>query len=159
MSVPKLMVQPTQLEIEVAQLRAQVRAMGQLLVECGIVDASMLQGRLAGAASRVAAQSGAPRISAPTVAPRKPGFWSRLFGKKQPIVAVPEVGAVPIPRLPDQTEPVVQLPFRAKLLYAEPDLQTDKRRNLTPTDVGKCQRCWRMRPLAVNKLCSRCAHE
>jgi hypothetical protein len=155
MSVPRLKAQPTQLEIEVAQLRAQVRAMGQLLVECGVVDASMLQGRLAGAASRVAAQSGAPLLRS-AVEEEERGFWSRLFGKKE-LVDPNEVGPIPTTHLKaDQTEPVVQLPFRPKLLYAEPDLNTDKRRNLTPTEVGKCERCWRMRPLAANKLCSRC---
>ncbi len=156
MSVPKLKAQPSQIEIELAQLRAQIRAMGQLLVECGVVDASMLQGRLAGAASRVAAQSGAPRISAPPRRPKK-SLWSRLFARKELAVEPQLPEAIPVYRQPDQTEPVVQLPFRPKLLYAEPDLNTDKRRNLTPTDVGKCERCWRMRPLAANRLCSRCA--
>ena len=124
------------LEIELAQLRAQVAALTELLIECGLVDRSMVQGRLNGAASRVK-----PRPLG--LAPRKPGFWARLFSRRRE-----EVGAIPTPREADETVPNVSLPFKPDGLYDE--------RRLTPIGVGKCERCWRMKPLSANRLCFRC---
>ena len=126
------------LEIELAQLRAQVAALTELLVECGVVDRSMLQGRLNGAAARIKPR----KLGA---APRKRGFFARLFSRS----ATKEVGAIPtpVPRDTDATIPTV-MPFKTDNLYDE--------RRLTPIGVGKCERCWRMRPLSANKLCFRC---
>jgi hypothetical protein len=144
----------SELELEVAQLRAQVRALSDLLIECGVLDASMVNGRLLSAASRVA-----PRpLGRPPAPPKKIGFWARLFRRKEPTrPGLPPIRAK-ASRIADATVPEVNLPFAPQVLYGETDMHTlEKRRNLTPTEVGKCQRCWRMRPLASNHLCSRCA--
>jgi hypothetical protein len=125
------------LEIELAQLRAQVAALTDLLVECGIVDRSMLQGRLNGAAARIKPR----KLGA---APRKRGFFARLFSRP-----TEEVGAIPMPREADATIPTV-MPFK------HDDGLYDEQRRLTPIGVGKCERCWRMKPLSANKLCFRC---
>ena len=124
------------LEIELAQLRAQVDALTALLIECGVVDRSMLQGRLEGAAARVVPR----KLGLP---PRKPGLFARLFARRPR-----EAGAIPTPREADATVPNVTLPFKPDGLYDE--------RRLTPIGVGKCERCWRMKPLSANRLCFRC---
>ncbi len=137
------------LELEVAQLRAQVAALTELLIECGVVDRSMLEGRLNGAAARIVPR---PLGAAPK---KKPGLLARLFAK--PAAAPkprPTDGVVRQPQAPDETIPNVNLPFKPVALYGEPDRSTPVR--LTPTDVGKCERCWRIRPLAANRLCFRC---
>jgi hypothetical protein len=131
------------LQIEVAQLRAQVRALVDLLAECGLVDRSMLEGRLSGAASRVAPKA----LGLPPA--KKPGLLGRLFRQEPSEPSRPG-------RLADQTLPAVELPFQPVPLYGDSDLQTTDRRRLTPTEVGKCQRCWRMRPLSAGRLCARC---
>src|SRR2546423_5689596 len=114
------------LEIELAQLRAQVAALTELLVECGIVDRSMLQGRLNGAAARIR-----PRKLG--LAPKKTGFFARLFSRRptEEVLA----GTVPTRREADATIPTV-MPFSNDNLY-------DEQRRLTPIGVGKCERCWR----------------
>jgi hypothetical protein len=135
------------LELELAQLRAQVAALTDLLVECGVVDRSMLEGRLNGAAARIRPRKlgAAPK--------KKRGVLARIFSREHS-----EVGAVPNTRLADQTMPTVNLPFKPVALYGESErITTDKReRRLTPLNVGKCERCWRMRPLSANRLCFRC---
>jgi hypothetical protein len=151
--------QTSELELEIAQLRAQVRALSDLLVECGVLDASMVNGRLLSAASRVAPRP-LGRPPAPPTRPKKPGFWSRLFRSEKTPPAAPPPQRGKSGRVADATVPEVNLPFAAQVLYGETDMHTlEKRRNLTPTEVGKCQRCWRMRPLASNHLCSRCASQ
>lgn len=120
------------LEIQVAQLQAQVAALTDLLIECGIVDRSMLEGRLRGAAARVAPQAlGLP--------PRKPGLLARIFRRDERA---------------DQTIPTVDLPFKPVALYGDSERLE---RHLTPTNVGKCQRCWRIRPLSAGRTCVRCS--
>jgi hypothetical protein len=125
----------TVLEIQVVQLQAQVAALTDLLVECGVLDRSMLQGRLQGAAARVS-----PRPLG--LAPKKPGLLWRIFKREEPRA----------PRA-DQTLPQVNLPFKPVALY---DSERISERHLTTTEVGKCQRCWRIQPLSVARLCARC---
>jgi hypothetical protein len=123
----------TVLETQVAQLQAQVAALTDLLVECGVLDRSMLRGRLQGAAARVS-----PRPLGQ--APKKRGLFSRMFKREEPRA--------------DQTLPQVNLPFKPVALYGDSERITERR--LTPTEVGKCQRCWRIRPVSAARLCSRC---
>jgi hypothetical protein len=99
-----------------------------LLIECGIVDRSMLEGRLKGAAARVAPSPlGLP--------PKKQGVLSRLFRRERHDT--------------DQTIPTVNLPFKPVALYES--------ERIAATEMGKCQRCWRIRPLSAGRLCSRCS--
>jgi hypothetical protein len=166
MSVPKAQATPVsnvQLMLEVVQLRAQVRELSVLLTECGILDASMVNGRMQHAASRALRDK---RGSGPRAAQQKQGFWARLFRRNKPEPFVPMrlkdsreiTGPIATGKLADQTVPVVELPFNDSILYGEPDLSnTTERRSLTPTEIGKCERCWRMRPLASDHLCFRCS--
>jgi hypothetical protein len=152
--------------VEIARLRAQVRALADLLIECGIVDAAMVEGRLRAATARLPKPQPARGRVEPRGARVRRSFLSRLFRRDptDPSISDAIVGAVPTTKLTDQTSRVINLPFDPSVLYAEPDLQTDrhtdrKRTNLTPTDVGKCERCWRMRALASSRLCFRCASQ
>jgi hypothetical protein len=136
------------LELEVRQLRAQVRALADLLIECGVIDAAMIEGRLNGAAARIAGWL--PSTERTERVQRKRGFFSRLFSRKKDVA----IGAAPISRLADETARVITAGYEPPL-YAEPDL-TKRRTGLTPTEMGKCEHCWRVRPLAADRLCSRC---
>jgi hypothetical protein len=136
------------IEAELAELRAQVRVLADLLVECGVVDAGMIRGRLSGAAARARGRLPPPPL-------KKRGFFARLFRRREQTMP----GAVPSTHMEDRTIPEVLLPFDAQVLYGERDLQGDKRnRGLTPTAIGKCERCWQVRPLSRERLCSRCLH-
>ena len=63
-------VELVSLEAEVARLRHMVMVMAEMLVECGVVDQAMIEGRL-----RVARAAELPL-------PARQSFWSRLFGGK-----------------------------------------------------------------------------
>jgi hypothetical protein len=162
MSIPRVgLVQSDESDpaIEIARLRAQVRALADLLIECGIVDEAMVEGRLRAAARKPQLARGRAE---PRTARARRSFLSRLFGRDptDPSISNSIVGAVPTTKLADQTSRVTNLPFDPSVLYTERDMQTEKKRaNLTPTDVGKCERCWRMRALASSRLCFRCASQ
>jgi hypothetical protein len=136
----------TSLEAEVVRLRRMVQALAEMLVECGVVDSSMVEGRL--------------RLASQEFSLKKPSFWSRLWRKKE------EIGAIPMVMMPpsiDQTMPVEKLPFEVQSLYDEsggpspsvvapPLAMTLAAR----TSVGNCARCWRRAPLSAGQLCARC---
>jgi hypothetical protein len=95
----------SEIELEVERLRRMVRAMAEMLVEHGLIDASIVEGRL-----RLAA---IPYLPTP---PKKASWWSRLFHKE-------EIGAIPTVMMPvDQTAPVQRMPFEVQSLYDEGNL-------------------------------------
>ncbi len=99
------------LEEEVARLRHMVRVMADVLVECGVVDQSMIEQRLR-----------MPPSLMEYAPPARPGFWSRLFGRR-----ALDVGAVPsviISGETDRTVEVQRLPFEVQSLYDEPGAPT-----------------------------------
>jgi hypothetical protein len=138
------------LEAEVVRLRRMVHALAEMLVDCGVVDSSMVEGRL-----RIAS------VESEDFAIKKPSLWSRLFGKKPSLV-----GAVPAVMMPvDQTVPVQKLPFEVQSLYDEnapsvvaPGQAFPQQGSTTiaRATVGNCARCWRRAPLQTGQLCARC---
>jgi hypothetical protein len=94
-------------ELEVIRLRRMVHAMAEMLVECGVIDASMVEGRL-----RLAAIPFLPP------ARKKLSWWTRLFRTRSK-----DLGAVPTVMMPiDQTVPVQRMPFEVQSLYDEGNL-------------------------------------
>ncbi len=143
------------LDAEVVRLRRMVHALAEMLVECGVVDASMVEGRL-----RLASV----QMEVPSL--KKPSWWSRLFRRKEP---APPAGAVPAVMMPvDQTAPVQKMSFEVQSLYDEtggpsvvaPGMAALPTQGLTQAaraTVGNCTRCWRRAPLSTGQLCARCA--
>jgi hypothetical protein len=135
------------LEAEVVRLRRMVHALAEMLVDCGVVDSSMVEGRL-----RLAS------VETEQLAVKKPSLWSRLFGRKNQDL----IGAVPSVMMPvDQTVPVQKLPFEVQSLYDEHNGPSVVAPGLAATTaaratVGNCARCWRRAPLQ-GQLCARCA--
>jgi hypothetical protein len=141
------------LEAEVVRLRRMVHALAEMLVECGVLDASMVEGRL-----RLASVAPEPlHPSMQSFSIKKPGLWTRLFGKetKEPVGAIPAV-MMPV----DQTVPVQKMPFEVKSLYDEsggPSVVAPGMTLAARAAVGNCARCWRRVPLNAAQLCARCS--
>ena len=138
------------LEAEVIRLRRMVHSLAEILVESGIVDASIVEGRL-----RLSGNgSGTHKI--PSL--KKPSLWSRLFTRKQ---RNDYDGAVPIAMMPvDQTVPVQKMPFEVQSLYDEtggPSVVAPAMTRPDKVGVGNCARCWKRAPLNSGSLCARCA--
>jgi hypothetical protein len=156
------------LEAEVVRLRRMVHALAEMLVECGVVDASMVEGRLRLASAAVRGEADGTVGELSDVSLKKPSLWSRIFGKKQP---PPVVGAVPAVMMPvDQTVPVQKMSFEVQSLYDEhggssvvaPGQTLGSAPKQAPTTVaratvGNCSRCWRRAPLQTGQICARCA--
>jgi hypothetical protein len=146
------------LEREVVRLRRMVLAMAEMLVECGVVDASMVEGRLHFAASA------SPQPASEEISLKPAGLWARLvskLGKKRN--ARSQTGVVPTTMMPiDQTVPVEKLPFEVQSLYDESGASKigsapKKPPTLEQTKLGACNRCWRRAPINSGSLCARCA--
>jgi hypothetical protein len=148
------------LEAEVVRLRRMVQAMAQMMVECGVVDPSMVEGRL-----HHAAEAMAPALDGVSLKPAS--LWARLFGRqrgREKAARVDASGAVPTVMMPpgDQTVPVEKLPFEVQSLYDESGASkigsAPKRPpTLEETKLGTCNRCWRHAPINSGSLCARCA--
>jgi len=143
------------LAAEVVRLRRMLQAMAEMLVECGVVDASMVEGRL-----HLAAERSAETLAEVSLKPV--GLWTRLFGRKK--ATRPDVeGVVPAAMMPiDQTVPVEKLPFEVQSLYDESGASRvgsapKKPPTLEQTKLGTCNRCWRRAPINSGSLCARCA--
>ncbi len=155
-------------EIDVARLRAMVEVLAQTLVDTGLVDRAIVEGKLRAAAAT--AVPDAPALPSPPSL-KRPGLWASLFGRKRAREepAPPELPLAPIPMpLPgaDQTNRVVRPPFPIQSLYDEPessDRTTNQKRSsshdtiATPPRFGVCDRCWRNRALDSRGHCEACA--
>jgi hypothetical protein len=136
---------------EVVRLRRMVHALAEMLVEHGIVDSSMVEGRL-----HLATVDADPL----DFSAKKPSWWARLWKKQEPPA---DVGAFPAVMMPvDQTVPVQKMSFEVQSLYDEtggPSVvaPTQGMTTAARTRVGNCTRCWKRSPLSTGQLCARCA--
>jgi hypothetical protein len=142
---------------ELARLRRMVQTLGDILVECGVVDPAIVEGRLRAASLDPDGAAEMPSL-------KRPGLFARLFHRASQEQSVP---MAPIPV--DQTTRVALLPFEAQSLYDEPIGSTNRRspfaRRATPASsrassaphAGTCARCWRRAPVDGGNLCARCA--
>jgi hypothetical protein len=169
---PKILLPPPaeSAEVEVVRLRAMVGVLAELLVECGVVELGMVEGRLRTAAATSAAPAGASDDEVPSL--KKPGLFAQLFAKLgKPKPQARRAAAPPAPPV-DETARFAKLPFDTESLYDEPDRATEQAsmqaRGLTPvrqvpqppvaaTNVGVCTRCWKRRPLEAGRMCADCA--
>ena len=135
------------LDAEVIRLRRMVHSLAEILVESGIVDSSIVEGRLR--------LSGNSTGVIPSL--KKPSWWSRLWKKKER----DDFGAVPMAMMPiDQTVPVQKMPFEVQSLYDEaggPSVVAPAMTRPDKVSVGNCSRCWKRAPLNSGSLCARCA--
>jgi hypothetical protein len=135
------------LESEVFRLRRMVHSLAEILVESGIVDSSIVEGRLR--------LSGNSTGKIPSL--RKPSWWSRLFKRKKQ----QDYGAVPMAMMPiDQTVPVQKMPFEVQSLYDEtggPSVVAPAMTRPDKVSVGTCARCWKRAPINSGSICARCA--
>jgi hypothetical protein len=154
------------LEIDVARLRAMVEVLAQVLVDTGLVDHAIVEGKLrAASATAIPDEPALPSL-------KRRGLWASLFGRKPapaPAPPPPELPSAPPPTpLPaaDQTNRVARLPFPIQSLYDEPESSertTNQKRSgshdtiATPPRFGMCNRCWRQRALDATGLCESCA--
>ncbi len=161
------------LQLEVLRLRRMVHAMAEMLVECGVVDPAMVEGRLRSASEAPSPPGDETYDDGDDDVPslKKVGFWARLFGRRRPTTTVkPTVttaatGAIPTALLAsDETVPVTKLPFEVQSLYDEAGnsmVGSGPKQPRPPTlDVprpGTCNRCWRRALVNSGQVCARCA--
>jgi hypothetical protein len=161
--------QAATLSEEVVRLRRMVHAMAEMLVECGIVESAMVEGRL-----RLASEAPLPSLQTEQVPSLKsPGFftrlWARWFRRAPAMAPLDDDGVVSMAIPPDQTVPVQKLPFEVQSLYDDvgPSQVGSMPRAAAaaaakPTTVarqrhGTCNRCWRRGQLDTGQVCVRCA--
>jgi hypothetical protein len=131
------------LEAEVAQLRQMVQALSELLVECGVFDASMVEGRM-----RLAVEA------SPMPRPKR-RWWTRLLARLSAVRA-----AAPSSPSAEETTRVPKLPFDMTTLYDDAgssSATSPRSPSFEEVVLGHCSRCWNHAPLTRGQLCARCA--